>query len=217
MQKTIYSVAALTPALLIASGLDQSAQAQGTVQSLRVQQLYASLQGAVCDNNWNQALGAIAPLMGSPDITPDYRQELVRFRHQLEGWRAARSAVSNVSGCNTASRPLNITFQQPTAGGYGSIQPRATRPQPTVSVQQLYASMQGAVCQNDWNQALQVLNSMIGSPDITPDYRQQLVQFRHQLEEWRASRSIVEAIPNCQGIAAAPMPEESIRLVDWAS
>jgi hypothetical protein len=217
MQKTIYSVAALTPALLIAGGLDQSAQAQGTVQSLRVQQLYASLQGAVCDNDWNQALGAIAPLIGSPEITPEYRQALVQFRYQLEGWRAAKSSVPNVSGCNTASRPFEVTFQQDMGGLSSSTRTATRRFQQTVSVQQLYASMQGAVCQNDWNQALRVLSSLIGSPDITPDYRLQLVQFRHQLEEWRASRSIVEAIPNCRGIAAVPQPEETTRLVDWAS
>lgn len=215
MPKSIYSVAALTPALLIAGNLDQSAHAEGTVQSLRVQQLYTSLHGAVCGNDWNQALQAIAPLMGSPDITPDYRQELVRFRHQLESWRAAKSSVANVSGCDTASRPLAVTFQQPTLGSSGSVRTQHS-PQPTVSVQQLYSSMQGAVCQNDWNQALRVLNSLVGSPDITPAYRQQLVQFRHQLEEWRASRSIVEAIPNCQGMAATPTPEDA-RLVAWAS
>jgi hypothetical protein len=200
---------------LIAGGLDQSAHAaEGSIQNLRVQQLYASLQGSVCSNNWNQALHTIGPLMGSPDITPEYRQELARFRYQLESWRAAKSSVPNISGCNTASSdsPLEVTFAQD-----GVRMANAVRSlEPSIGVQQLYASMQAAVCQNDWNRALRSLNALVGSPQISPDYRQQLVNFRHQLEEWRASRSRVEDISTCRSVAVVPVPEEAGRLVDWA-
>lgn len=200
--KTLYSVAALTPALLIAGGL-KPAQAQNVPQNARTQQLYATLQGAVCRNDWNQAIGAISPLIGAPEITSESRLELIEFRYQLENWRAAKSQITNIANCGNANAPVRVSSAA------------ARRQSQDVSVQQLYSALQQAVCRNDWNGALAVINPLLGSPDLTPDYRQQLLRFRYQLEDWRAARSVVENIPNCRGVAIAPAPEQ-ITAVNWA-
>ncbi|MBD2462670.1 hypothetical protein H6G89_16645 [Oscillatoria sp. FACHB-1407] len=206
MQKTIYSVAALTPALLIAGGL-KPAQAQEVPQNARTQQLHAMLQGAVCRNDWNQALRAINPLIGAPEITSESRLELIQFRYQLENWRAAKSQITNIPNCAGATTTVRELPTRRTVAARQQSQ--------DVSVQQLYAALQGAVCRNDWNGALAVINPMLGSPDLTSDYRQQLLRFRYQLEDWRAARSVVENIPNCSGVAITPEPEQ-IAAVNWA-
>ncbi|MDX2240669.1 MAG: hypothetical protein NW224_08305 [Leptolyngbyaceae cyanobacterium bins.302] len=211
MQKTIYSVAALTPALLIAGGL-KPAQAQDVPQNARTQQLYAMLQGAVCQNDWNQALGAISPLIGAPEITSESRLDLIRFRHQLENWRAAKSRITNIANCGEATTSARV-FPRVTANPSRSTV--SQQQSQDVSVQQLYSVLQQAVCRNDWNGALAVINPMLGSPDLTPAYRQQLLRFRYQLEDWRAARSVVEDIPNCGAVASAPVPEQ-IAAVNWA-
>jgi hypothetical protein len=199
--KTLYSVAALTPALLIVGGI-KPLHAQEAPQNAQTQQLLATLQGAVCRNDWNQALGAISPLIGAPEITTESRQELIRFRYQLENWRAAKSQITNITNCDGATAS---TRSNPTS---------ARSQTQDVSVQQLYNVLQGAVCRNDWNGALAVINPMLGSPDISSAYRQQLLRFRYQLEDWRAARTIVENIPNCGGVAIAP---EQVDAVNWAS
>jgi hypothetical protein len=87
-----------------------------TAQTVNISHLQTNLQAAVCLNDWPGALRAIAPLIGSPGITSAYRQDLIQFRHQLEGWRAAQSEFTNVPGCSGAvqvtTSPSNDGFGQ---------------------------------------------------------------------------------------------------------
>ncbi len=69
------------------------------------------------------------------------------------------------------------------------------------TVQQLHSSLQTAVCRNDWQQALQAINRLIGSEQITPASRAQLVQFRAQLQEWQATSARVTNIAGCEAVA----------------
>jgi len=91
---------------------------KATAQIVQISPLQTNLQVAVCENNWNQALRAIAPLIGSPGITDAYRLDLIHFRMHLEDWRAANASFINLPGCEgvipvspvltpTSSRPLN--------------------------------------------------------------------------------------------------------------
>jgi hypothetical protein len=93
-----------------------------TAQTVNISHLQTDLQAAVCANNWDGALRAIAPLIGSPGITAPYRQELLQFRSQLQDWRAAESEFTNFPGCDgvvrvttapsneySSSQPLNWT------------------------------------------------------------------------------------------------------------
>lgn len=193
----MYSIAVLTSVLVIISGFRQSVQAHTFAQNLRVQQLYSELQAAVCRNDWEQALEVIQPLIGSSGISPSYREELVWFRHQLEDFRAARSEFTPSSSCEaiaidqSVQIPLQYSHRQLNFGIQGRIIRRDLR------VERLHTTLQNAVCNNDWEQAIRVTQSLIGSPNITPSYRQQLAVLRHQLEEWRATHASFAEVPNC--------------------
>lgn len=207
MQKTVYSVAALTPALVLAGGLHQSAQAYNpTARNVGLEQLHAELQQAVCRNDWDSALHIINPMIGAPGIETDYRQALVAYRARLQQWRAVNSSISPVPGCG---REINYS-----SAGMSSTNQASAQVQPQdVSVQALYVSLRNAVCQNDWDSALQSIRPMIGSPNISPSYRQQLVALRHQLEDWRAAQAAFDS-PTCNG-AIATSPEQ-LNPVSWA-
>lgn len=207
MQKTVYSVAALTPALLASGGLWQSAQAYNpTARNVGVEQLYSQLQQAVCQNDWDSAVQIINPLIGSPGLDVTSRQELVAYRERLQQWRAVDSAIAAIPGCGR-----EIVYSQ---SGI-SATPVTTSAQPQdVSIQALYANLRDAVCQNDWDTAIQTIRPMIGSPNVSPAYRQQLVALRHELEHWRAAQASF-ASSTCNGaIATAP---EQINPVVWAA
>ena len=223
MQKTLYSAAALTPALLILGGLQPSASAYNnpTTRNLSAEQLYAQLQSAVCQNDWDGAINALEPLIGVPGITPAYRENLVRFREQLQDWRAAGSFFPEFSGCGSQSFTREIVFDSTrpgfaqsrvadvrTTGGRGTSAQDAT-------VQQHYANLQRAVCQNDWDGAIATINPMIGSPSIGSSYRQQLVSFRAQLQDWRAGNATFNS-SSCSGAIATASTPEQIHSVDWA-
>ena len=197
MRKLVYSIAMLTSVLLTVSGFRQSVQAQTSARNLRVQQLYSELQAAVCRNDWEQALEVIQPLIGSSGISSSYRGELIRFRHQLEDFRAARSEFAASSSCEAIAidQPVQIPLQYPHRQLNFGIQGRIIRRD--LTVEGLHATLQNAVCNNDWEQAIRATQSLIGSPNITPSYRQQLVVLRHQLEEWRATHASFAEVPGC--------------------
>lgn len=94
----------------------------------------------------------------------------------------------------------------------------------TQSVEQLRTDLQNAVCLNDWDDAVRVTSSLIGSSEITPQYRQELVDFRRELQGWQASQAQFDrsSNPDCaEAIAAAnqpaPVPQQAARPLDWES
>ncbi|MDX2216532.1 MAG: hypothetical protein SFY66_24935 [Oculatellaceae cyanobacterium bins.114] len=107
MLKNLYAIALIPLALMTLP-----AHAQTTTQVSDVE-LQANLQEAVCQNDWNEALEVIDPLIGSSQTSPAYRSELVSFRRQVENWRDTRASVSNISNCPVASAVANTTPTQP--------------------------------------------------------------------------------------------------------
>ncbi|GEM_PF-5311102 len=203
MQPTLRSLTVLTPALAALGAFSQSANAAQSPHNLHAQELYASLQMAVCSNNWDGALQAISPLIGAAELSPTYRQQLVTFRHQLEAMRAARATYTNLSGCQ--SEPEPIWSERSPANR--TLVFSANNPD-DVSTQQRYAALQGSVCSNDWNEALRVIGPLMGSPTISSQYRSSLVSFRRQLETWRASSARFDTVPGCEAIASEEAPLE---------
>jgi Bacterial pre-peptidase C-terminal domain len=101
---------------------------------------------------------------------------------------------------------LTVGLAQPAAA-----QTSATEtPAAAEVIERLQTDLQFAVCRNDWNQAIQNTNQLIGSEDISADYREQLLRFRYQLQDWRTSGARFANLPNCgsaamsQGAIAAP-------------
>lgn len=68
-------------------------------QTINLTPLQTDLQAAMCSNNWNQALRAIDPLLGSPGISVNYRYELLQLRSRLQDWRAAQAEFTNLPNC----------------------------------------------------------------------------------------------------------------------
>ncbi|MBE9178926.1 hypothetical protein IQ268_10170 [Oculatella sp. LEGE 06141] len=95
MLKTVGSLALLTPALLGAEGFGLADKGFAAT----IPDLDPAIKEPVCRNDWNASIKAIGPLIGSSDITPEYREELVWFHHQLQDWRAVRAKVDDIPGC----------------------------------------------------------------------------------------------------------------------
>lgn len=84
------------------------------------------------------------------------------------------------------------------------------------SVSELQRTLQTAVCQNDWNRAIELTGNLIGSDGISSDYRAQLMEYRTQLRAWRDAGARITNLPNCQNISPtaavtlpAPQPANS--------
>ncbi|MDJ0703104.1 MAG: pre-peptidase C-terminal domain-containing protein [Leptolyngbyaceae cyanobacterium MO_188.B28] len=63
------------------------------------EQLQSELQLALCLNEWEYALDVISPLIASPDISADEREDFVQFRYQLQNLREMGAIVGNIPNC----------------------------------------------------------------------------------------------------------------------
>lgn len=99
MSRIFRSLALLVPALLEGVGCISAGQAA-------TKPLDPSLQASVCRNDWNQSIRAANQLIGNPTLSGTDRQQLIRFRHQLQDWRAAQARIANLPGC--AGSPVAI-------------------------------------------------------------------------------------------------------------
>ncbi|MEB3210781.1 MAG: hypothetical protein VKL39_05480 [Leptolyngbyaceae bacterium] len=77
----------------------QPAQAQTGDRSIST--LYNELQTAVCFNDWDEALSLLTPMISSSEITANYRTELIRFRQQVQDWRASNTEFSDHPNCGS--------------------------------------------------------------------------------------------------------------------
>lgn len=107
MMTTLRAIALTIPLALMA--VISPAQAQIETETLSDTELQANLQEAVCQNDWNGALEAIDPLIGSSQTSSAYRSELISFRRQVENWRDTGAAYSNLPNCPVASAAANAT------------------------------------------------------------------------------------------------------------
>ncbi|NJL86025.1 MAG: hypothetical protein HC886_08645 [Leptolyngbyaceae cyanobacterium SM1_1_3] len=89
-----------------------------------------------------------------------------------------------------------------------------------IPASQLQQELQLAICLNAWNYALDLVDPLIGSDEITADRRSQLIQFRRQLQTYEASGTVVSNIPNCEAALAQAISAAEVNLPErpqeWA-
>ncbi|MBD2090610.1 PPC domain-containing protein [Microcoleus sp. FACHB-1515] len=84
----------------------------------------------------------------------------------------------------------------------------------TPAIDTLQTQLQAAICLNDWPQAIDLTNQLIGSDDLSPEDRESLVNYRSQLQNWRATGARFANLPNCNAanpaVAIAPQSTTTI-------
>jgi hypothetical protein len=209
MVKPVSSLGLLAPILAIASGINHAAQAADLSQDVTLRQLYTDLQDSVCRNDWEGALAAVGPLTVTPDLPAPYQEQLISFRHQLEEWRATDVQLVNVPGCGgtivTTSRSPGSSYSWSASSSSSSSTSGEMR---NTRIQQLYSSLQTAMCGNDWDSALAAIDPLIGAAELTPNYREYLVSLRRQLENWRAAETVFANTASCRQSNIAELPTE---------
>jgi hypothetical protein len=172
----------------------QAKAAQASVPSDEA--LKSDLRNAICQQNWQQAVTLSGRLAASSTITPEYRQQMVNWRHRFSGYAASGMRFDSIPNCDgvatvapaaTASKPNNAT-------------PVAAAP----TVNQLKADLKQAICDQNWQGAAALSSRLMASDMITSDYRQQLVYWRHQFSEYATSRTYFSEIPNCGSSTTDP-------------
>lgn len=77
-----------------------------------------------------------------------------------------------------------------------------------------------AVCLNEWPYALSLIDPLIATPNITPGYRSELVQFRHQLQDYATINAVMPTSPTCETVLARTIPADQVvsadMPLDWA-
>jgi hypothetical protein len=99
-------------------------------------------------------------------------------------------------------------------GGGMVAAPGAAR---ATSVDTLQRQLKTAVCLNDWSAAIDHSSALIAIPRLTTTARHHLVDFRHQLQEYRRRRMVFNAIPNCEAqlaqyLTTVPTPRPPLLL-----
>jgi hypothetical protein len=118
-----------------------------TAQAVSPEVAQATLQQAICLNDWNQAIYAVNLLIGSPSTPPAMREQWVRYRRQLQEHQTLRSRFdqSNAPECVAAiaqaqqaaaqqvARSQPLDWDRATARFRQSPSPAQTRPQSTAA------------------------------------------------------------------------------------
>ncbi len=82
------------------------------------------------------------------------------------------------------------------------------------------ARLDRAICLQQWEQALDITSGLIATPEISATDRQELLQFRRQLQAWQLSPSPVEIQASCDRTLSLFLPLEaptppSPQPLDW--
>lgn len=62
-----------------------------------------------------------------------------------------------------------------------------------------------AICSQDWESAIQLSSGLIASPNITPEHRQTLVDWRHRFMDYSRDKTRFDKIPDCEGFYQRPV------------
>lgn len=73
-----------------------------------VNQLKSGLKTAICDQNWQTAVGLSSQLMANNGITAEYRQTLVYWRHQFTQYAASNVRFDRIPNCGAVASPGGI-------------------------------------------------------------------------------------------------------------
>ena len=68
-------------------------------------QIKADLKAAICEQDWQDAITFSSCLMASSTITPEHRQELVKWRYQFTQYAASGTVFSEIPNCGYNSSP----------------------------------------------------------------------------------------------------------------
>lgn len=69
-----------------------------------------------------------------------------------------------------------------------------------LNIPELPSALQKPICENDWEASLSLIGPLIANSSISPEYRAQLVDFHHVLQDWRGARSKISNIPGCESV-----------------
>ena len=76
----------------------------------------------------------------------------------------------------------------------------------TQGIPELPPRLQKPVCENDWEASLTIIAPLIANSSITHEYRNQLVDFHHVLQDWQGGNYQISNLPGCESI---PLSVES--------
>lgn len=100
---------ALASGLILATGRPAAAEPVELVQE--------QLRQAVCLNQWERSLDLVGILIATPELTPEYRNNLVQFRQQLYNLQDQQQAVKVVGCGDVTAASLEALFNSDTASG----------------------------------------------------------------------------------------------------
>ncbi|MEL6223577.1 MAG: hypothetical protein AAFR31_13160 [Cyanobacteria bacterium J06627_8] len=95
----IVSTLLVAPVMFL--GILPIGRAQAQANTSAIDALRDNLQTAVCLSEWDEALSIIGPMIGSSEISADYREELIRYRRQIQTWKDTQADLSSQSSCTS--------------------------------------------------------------------------------------------------------------------
>ncbi|NEQ53863.1 MAG: hypothetical protein F6K11_27655 [Leptolyngbya sp. SIO3F4] len=67
------------------------------------------------------------------------------------------------------------------------------------STESVQAELLNAICAQDWDKASDLSGNLIASPEITPEHRQILVDWRYRFSSYSNKQIKFDSVPNCKG------------------
>ena len=84
----------------------------------------------------------------------------------------------------------------------------------------LHNELELAVCLNEWPYALDVIDPIIASRDISQNYRAELIQFRDQLQHYAVMQAVIPQSSTCDAVLARTISADRVFSteppLDWA-
>lgn len=80
----------------------------------------------------------------------------------------------------------------------------------TINIAQLPTELNIALCMNNWDKALNLLQPLISSDTISAQSHQQLVALRSKIEDYRAKRAQVDQSDACAAAIATTGPNRNV-------
>jgi hypothetical protein len=192
--------------LLALAGM--AAQAQEAEAAFSDEQVKEALRESICLQDWDKAVAMSGLLIASDNITPEHRQTLVDWRHRFSNYAASQTKFDKIPNCDGIVTPVavvassrSVPVNQPssvnqtfstTVNSYSSTTANG-------NTEQLKAELHQAICEQDWNKAVDISSLLMAASDISATHRQTLVDWRYRFSNYAASQTKFSEIPNCKG------------------
>ncbi|HIK57283.1 MAG TPA: hypothetical protein IGS37_19235 [Synechococcales cyanobacterium M55_K2018_004] len=77
-----------------------------------------------------------------------------------------------------------------------------------INIPSYYATLRYAVCQQQWNRAIALLDHMIASPQFSQRDRDQLIAYQFSIEQYRRNDTRFSVVPGCENPSnQTPVPQ----------